>query len=536
MPRRQVYGKRNTNVYSSFAGFTSPAKPRQLSVESPVLEVTEELAKLTVHEHISQEEGTDKASRRALGERDGNAVLHKPLSKSPAKKQTVKVESTQDNSEATQAPSPCTSEREQQVSATLKAVSESEAGSTTPALSEQLPLAASPPTNCLEATASEPQVPKISNLYTTYAEPLLSLSSHPLSSFSTWSDQLSSHFAVTKIAEASFGEVYRLALLRPHATLGRADESVLKIIALKPPEATRKRLSKAAKKRVEMMSDLEDVASEVRLMQRMTSIPGFTMFRECCVLQGRPGDSFVSAWRSWNESQKTKGKETSVFPDPGKKASYSENQLWAVIEMQDAGTDLENVNIHDIWTAWDVFWGVVLALGKGEDDVRFEHRDLHMGNICVSIRDRPLSSHYQCDYACIDANKTLGFTGIETTLIDYTISRAELTRNNGGGEDDVAFLDLEKDVALFEGDAEEEYQYEIYRYMRAAMYVYLGPAYPHKSVVSADTSSTGIWTTLWQTCTTAGTRSSLLAGLGEATIRKLISSGCTLFFTKCSRM
>ena len=33
---------------------------------------------------------------------------------------------------------------------------------------------------------------------------------------------------------------------------------------------------------------------------------------------------------------------------------------------------------------------------------------------------------------------------------------------------DVAYLDLDKDPALFEGDASEEYQYEIYRYMRGA--------------------------------------------------------------------
>ncbi|KAF2439084.1 hypothetical protein P171DRAFT_436441 [Karstenula rhodostoma CBS 690.94] len=33
----------------------------------------------------------------------------------------------------------------------------------------------------------------------------------------------------------------------------------------------------------------------------------------------------------------------------------------------------------------------------------------------------------------------------------------------------VAFLDLDKDMSLFAGDASEEYQYEIYRYMRGAV-------------------------------------------------------------------
>ena len=118
---------------------------------------------------------------------------------------------------------------------------------------------------------------------------------------------------------------------------------------------------------------------------------------------------------------------------------------------------------------WDVFWGVVIALGKGEDDVGFEHRDLHMGNICVSKKHRLLNQDGEDDLTRIDPNMKLGFTGIETTLIDYTLSRAEIASGTIEGNEDVAYLDLEKDMSLFEGDAEEEYQYEIYRYMRAAM-------------------------------------------------------------------
>ncbi len=56
--------------------------------------------------------------------------------------------------------------------------------------------------------------------------------------------------------------------------------------------------------------------------------------------------------------------------------------------MQDAGTDLESVVMggmdggrevgrregcgDGIWSVWDVFWGVAIALGKGEEEARFE--------------------------------------------------------------------------------------------------------------------------------------------------------------------
>lgn len=159
--------------------------------------------------------------------------------------------------------------------------------------------------------------------------------------------------------------------------------------------------------------------------------------------------------------------------------------------MQDAGTDcekmMENGGLASVWEVWDVFWGVAISLGKAEEACRFEHRDLHLGNICVrssrtdgdvlkpSVRD-PLRRKFR-------------FTGLETTVIDYTLSRADIVASlsrdsvdvshisstTAGDEDDdivdVAYLDLDKDQALFQGDASEEYQYEIYRYMlRVALF------------------------------------------------------------------
>ncbi|TIA50567.1 hypothetical protein D6C79_02978 [Aureobasidium pullulans] len=492
MPRKAVYGK-PSHLYSSFSSFQSPIKQRKNEPSSfEVIEVAEELSRLTVQTKFStNDEDENPPVRQALCERIVNTERPIKLARqrtissesvtrtgsiSPRERKTKngkpkKFQSEKrpkkaicDETQPTPSAMPADSAAEEPQPAAIPAPSEptkpTETTDPTPTESIETDLAA------LEITK-----PRISNVFTKHASSLLSLSSQDLTSFSSWSDQLSSHFAVTKIAEASFGEVYRLSLLKAHSALSKTDESVLKIIALKPPPSAKRKMSKAAKKRTEMMSDPVDVAAEVRLMQRMTCTPGFTNFREICVLQGRPGDAFATAWSSWNDSQKTKGKEISVFPDPSKKASYSEDQLWAVIEMQDAGTDLENTKVANVWLAWDIFWGVVLALGKGEEAARFEHRDLHMGNICVSGLNNAAHCR-EADYVPASSNRKLDFTGIETTLIDYTISRAEMgVPVSAEGEEDVAYLDLERDLALFEGDAEEEYQYEIYRYMRSAMYL-----------------------------------------------------------------
>ncbi|KAH7392217.1 hypothetical protein DE146DRAFT_661940 [Phaeosphaeria sp. MPI-PUGE-AT-0046c] len=344
--------------------------------------------------------------------------------------------------------------------------------------------------------------PEPEDIYSTYAAPLLSLSyGRKVVPFERWSSELEPHFDITKIAEASFSEVYRLSSL--NSVSAPSQESVLKVVALKtPPEApfpcqiqaraVRDREGQLAKEMAEReendvwKSDIADVLSEVKLLQNLNHIPGFTNFRDLTILQGRPSPAFADAWKSWNKSR-PRGKK-SEFPDPSKKISYEDTQLWAIVEMQDAGTDCEKImeygGLSSIWEVWDVFWGVCLSVAKAEEACRFEHRDLHMGNICVRSSR---SGGKVTDVTVNDPiRRKFRFTGLETTVIDYTLSRAEMlpspsrrsscstgctttpTSTPDSSELDVAWLDLNKDPALFEGDASEEYQYEIYRYMRGA--------------------------------------------------------------------
>lgn len=312
-----------------------------------------------------------------------------------------------------------------------------------------------------------PPTPPALDEYSEHCAALLELSSHRMTDFAEWANQLSSHFHVTKIAEATFGEVYRLSCLERISGFSTNDESVFKVIALKPPDTrlpTDKRKLNAAAKKTELMSKPGDVANEVRLLQRMSDVPGFTNFREVRVIKGRPAEPFIKAFKTFNTTQKARKKPLSEFPDPSKIASYADDQLWAVIEMQDAGTDLERLvetgECTSVWYVWDIFWQVVLSLAKGEEAAEFEHRDLHLGNICV--RQQLGSDERASD---IDTKRKLHFTTLETTIIDYTISRALMQ------DQSVACKDLASEPALFEGDSTEEYQYEIYRYMRSAIFL-----------------------------------------------------------------
>ena len=296
-----------------------------------------------------------------------------------------------------------------------------------------------------------------------YTQPLLQFCSHAKGSngptdFQEWADKLDEYFTVGKIAEASYGEVYRLSLRDVSSDLSKAEESVLKVIALKPSTEMAKRLSKAQVKRVNAMSDVADVAGEVRLLQRMTPVPGFANFRECHVAKGPLPRQFVSAWRTFNKDVKK-----SDFPDPGRKSSYHEEQLWAILEMQDAGQDLEEKPMQSVWHVWDIFWGTAIALAKGEEWAKFEHRDLHLGNICVQWQGE---SNDEEGLKKRESTCNLGSTGARVTLIDYTLSRADVVDDSAV---DCAFLDLSKDTEIFEGDGNIDYQYDIYRFMHSAI-------------------------------------------------------------------
>ena len=129
--------------------------------------------------------------------------------------------------------------------------------------------------------------------------------------------------------------------------------------------------------------------------------------------------------------------------------------------MEDAGDELSDVMVERYTQAWDIFWGVTLALAKGEDNARFEHRDLHTGNICIS----KLNTATQADYTTgPDPYWKFGLSGFRTTIIDYTLSRVaieEVDITLGVEETRVICTDLSKDKALFESKG--TYQYDVYR-------------------------------------------------------------------------
>ncbi len=115
--------------------------------------------------------------------------------------------------------------------------------------------------------------------------------------------------------------------------------------------------------------------------------------------------------------------------------------IYGVIEMDNAGIDFESLAKPSAFQVFDAFWMSVVLLAVVERECEFEHRDLHMSNICY--RERVPGSGIDIDTRAVKAIREepevlLGLTGLKITVIDYTMSRLRM-RGKGGSEGWVLF-------------------------------------------------------------------------------------------------
>lgn len=211
---------------------------------------------------------------------------------------------------------------------------------------------------------------------TAYVQPILNEALSPVSSqgvqkFASWAARAGNMFEVVKLAEGSYGEVYKLRF-RPEmckqaaglsksklARLQSCGEGVFKVVPLRAQSGP------GSKK----FTSIDEIASEVKMLKYLDPIPGFARFREIHVVQGRFPESFQNAWMHY---KRTKPADDCLNPNPASKKAYPDTQLWAILEMDDAGCELEKLSWASVFQIYDIFWGVAMALARAEEYALFE--------------------------------------------------------------------------------------------------------------------------------------------------------------------
>ncbi|EKJ70724.1 hypothetical protein NXS19_011715 [Fusarium pseudograminearum] len=261
----------------------------------------------------------------------------------------------------------------------------------------------------------------------------------------TWDDVCLPGDKIEKIAEASYAEVYRVTNDR--------GTSIIKVIRLPSPIKPQTKAQVKSGLVDEEPHPEEDIKGELQISEWLADIPGFVVYKERYVVQGKTTKQLLETHQSFQKKMKRQDPGRAQFyPSPSR---YLDDTRFLVVELGDAGTSLEDWKLTTESQLWDIFFLQAIALARAEDLVMFEHRDLHEGNLCIrqvkpSRKMGPPSAGF------------FGYSGLDITILDYGLSRGEDLSVDDSAP--VAF-DLERDLSLFTSTHAD--QCKVYRQMRS---------------------------------------------------------------------
>ncbi|KAL4803716.1 hypothetical protein BDV18DRAFT_38437 [Aspergillus unguis] len=478
---RKVYGKRRTDAPRAVFEERSPVKQLEKAGTEPVQDVVDSIRARLSDVHIG-EVTTIEDSQEEDGPENGNTVTKADIDEyvveeTPASKRAPLVSTPvpQPSSKAT----PISKKRYQtmvEVRITPRAI--------TPGLEEQTKVISEVTPGSIDSykrgtrTAKPPR--RLSSDYvhdekaTSYVRGILDQAYSPAAAqgiqrFDIWAARANDMLEAVKLAEGSYGEVYKLRLRDDICQKGMSKsklrrlkacgDGVFKVVPLRAQSGP------GSKK----FTTIEEIVAEVKMLKYLDPIPGFARFREIHVVHGRFPEPFQKAWDHYKKT-----KDDCLNPNPSSKRAYPDSQIWAIIEMDDAGRELEKFSWSSIFQVYDIFWGVAMSLARAEEYALFEHRDLHLGNVCIRSTRPDGSMHPPSDSDIMRQSFSSGFglSTLGTTLIDYSLSRAELVTDVTSELLEVTSSDLDK-KQIFDAigqDEDDALLRDTYRHMRAQLY------------------------------------------------------------------
>ncbi|CAF4849902.1 unnamed protein product [Pieris macdunnoughi] len=150
----------------------------------------------------------------------------------------------------------------------------------------------------------------------------------------------------------------------------------------------------------------------------------------------------LDLWDLYDECKGSENDNPAIFPP---------DQHYIVLELANAGQDLESYQFNNAEQAEALFQQVAFGLAVAEQAYQFEHRDLHWGNVLIAPTDQKYST-----FVLRGRTHRVRTCGVKATIIDYSLSRVSVGR--------VLYCNLAEDESLFE--AVGDYQFEVYRRMR----------------------------------------------------------------------
>ncbi|KAI9006421.1 hypothetical protein DFJ74DRAFT_612247, partial [Hyaloraphidium curvatum] len=204
------------------------------------------------------------------------------------------------------------------------------------------------------------------------------------------------------------------------------------------------------------------VWTEIACTSRLASVGSglFGGFHRARVVRGCYPMELVREWNRWDSARAREGLPGSDNWEPD---YFPDGQHYLLLFLPYGGLDLEAFPVPSWRAAHSAFWQVCLALAAAEKEARFEHRDLHVGNVLV-LEDGEVKAGTGTAPEVFWRDDAAGRTwrlrhhAVRAVVIDYTLARFE-----GGGR---LFYNPLDDEELFRGQGDR--QYDVYRAMREA--------------------------------------------------------------------
>jgi serine/threonine-protein kinase haspin len=185
----------------------------------------------------------------------------------------------------------------------------------------------------------------------------------------TWADVCPAGDRIEKIAEASYAEVYRIT--NAHGT------SIIKVVRLQSPIKPQTKAQARSGLVDEEPHAEEDMQGELRISEWLADIPGFVVYKEQYVVQGKAPKALLETHQAFHRRVKRKDPDRLQFyPSPSR---YLDGTRFLVVELGDAGTALEDFGLTSVSQVWDIFLHTALALARAEDLIEFEVSPLSLG-------------------------------------------------------------------------------------------------------------------------------------------------------------
>ncbi|EXJ70330.1 HASPIN protein kinase [Cladophialophora psammophila CBS 110553] len=286
-------------------------------------------------------------------------------------------------------------------------------------------------------------------------EPLLSLiEQQGVKDFQEFGRSIGKKYLCEKLGEGSYADVFKLQPkdFTEAEDLEKRGGLIVKIIPFKLTPETQNDIA-----------DMESITREVRLMQSVDALHGFVRCRGIHIVSGKYPDVLLEAFDAFKATRPVSAAHSNPLKD------FSPQQLYAIMEMNDAGKPIYRLKTLSAFQVYDIFWKTAMTLALAEREIEFEHRDMHNGNICF----KPLTKDGPIDAAqnlIEDMNKrpevVLGMSNLQITVIDYTLSRAKLGDGSKSGLivfDPMLFWETDSYVAQTE---EDKRQWGTYRRAR----------------------------------------------------------------------